>query len=334
MIKLFTHTDLDGVGCAVLAKLAFGDDVDIEYCGYDNIDDRVRNFICEVRPTEVEAIYITDISVSYETAQCIEDEGFKDIVRLFDHHKTAEHLNKYDWCFVAEELEGLKTSGTELFYKHLREFEYLSNNEKYFTFAWAVTMYDTWIWKEMAEEEGLMIKEFNDLLYILGRDEFIDRCIRRKKGRGCDSMITASIDERKILDIRQNEIDAYISRKEKEMFVMTLCGHNAMIVFADRYISQLGNYLCEAYPDYSLAIVIDPGACKVSYRTNKDNVNVGEIAKVFGGGGHPKAAGHIFVDTLRSDMARNLFFYHIGDTVVEPQPEKKKRFLKRLGGNK
>lgn len=24
MVKLFTHTDLDGIGCAVLAKLAFG----------------------------------------------------------------------------------------------------------------------------------------------------------------------------------------------------------------------------------------------------------------------------------------------------------------------
>ena len=29
MVKLFTHTDLDGIGCAVLAKLAFGKYVDI-----------------------------------------------------------------------------------------------------------------------------------------------------------------------------------------------------------------------------------------------------------------------------------------------------------------
>lgn len=39
MIKLFTHTDLDGVGCAILAQLAFGkDNVDISYCNYDEID--------------------------------------------------------------------------------------------------------------------------------------------------------------------------------------------------------------------------------------------------------------------------------------------------------
>ena len=35
MIKLFTHTDLDGIACAVLAKIAF-DNVDISYCNYDS----------------------------------------------------------------------------------------------------------------------------------------------------------------------------------------------------------------------------------------------------------------------------------------------------------
>jgi nanoRNase/pAp phosphatase (c-di-AMP/oligoRNAs hydrolase) len=29
----------------------------------------------------------------------------------------------------------------------------------------------------------------------------------------------------------------------------------------------------------------------ISYRTVKDNVNCGDIAKLFGGGGHPKASG-------------------------------------------
>lgn len=27
MVRLFSHSDLDGIGCAVLAKLAFGKDV-------------------------------------------------------------------------------------------------------------------------------------------------------------------------------------------------------------------------------------------------------------------------------------------------------------------
>ena len=40
-IKLFTHTDLDGVGCAILAKLAF-ENVDIEYCNYDDINQKSK----------------------------------------------------------------------------------------------------------------------------------------------------------------------------------------------------------------------------------------------------------------------------------------------------
>jgi oligoribonuclease NrnB/cAMP/cGMP phosphodiesterase (DHH superfamily) len=45
-IKLFTHTDLDGVGCAILAYLAFGkENVAVEYCNYDDIDLRVSQFL-------------------------------------------------------------------------------------------------------------------------------------------------------------------------------------------------------------------------------------------------------------------------------------------------
>lgn len=334
MIKLFTHTDLDGVGCAVLAKLAFGDEVDIEYCGYDDIDDKVRNFICEVRPNEdVGTIYITDISVNEETAKLIEDAKFDVVCRLFDHHKTAEHLDKYFWAEVSEydgEL-GFKTCGTELFYKHLTSYGYLKDTEKYRTFVWTVTMYDTWMWKELNEYDGQMVKDLNDLLYILGREEFIARCIRRKNGKGDDAMVIASKDEDMLLDIRQKEIDAYINKKDKETFVMCLLGKNAMIVFADRFVSELGNTLCERYPEWDLAVIIDPGSCKVSYRTIKDDVDVSEIAKVFGGGGHPKAAGHICTDVIRKDMARNLFFYHISNE-VKPEPEKKTWWQKFFGG--
>lgn len=44
MVKLFTHTDLDGIGCAILAKIAFKN-CDIEYCGYNDINDNVTDFV-------------------------------------------------------------------------------------------------------------------------------------------------------------------------------------------------------------------------------------------------------------------------------------------------
>jgi len=43
-VKLFTHTDLDGIGCAIVAKLAFPD-VNIEYCDYDNVNEKIKQYI-------------------------------------------------------------------------------------------------------------------------------------------------------------------------------------------------------------------------------------------------------------------------------------------------
>ena len=122
MIKLFTHTDLDGIGCAVLAYLAFGrDNVDVEYYNYDGVDDRVKAFLSDPDlRNSYDEIYITDISISEELAKTIDVFINPFNIHLFDHHATALGLNKYDWCEVKVEMDnGIKTSGTELFWKYL-----------------------------------------------------------------------------------------------------------------------------------------------------------------------------------------------------------------------
>lgn len=75
-IKLFTHTDLDGVGCAVLAYLAFGyENVDVEFCSYDNVNQKVLKFIMSrsLSNSAYYGLYITDLSVSEEVARQIEN---------------------------------------------------------------------------------------------------------------------------------------------------------------------------------------------------------------------------------------------------------------------
>ena len=49
-IKLFTHgADLDGIGCAILAYLAFErENVDVEYCDYDDVDEKVEKLLSNV----------------------------------------------------------------------------------------------------------------------------------------------------------------------------------------------------------------------------------------------------------------------------------------------
>lgn len=63
------------------------------------------------------------------------------------------------------------------------------------------------------------------------------------------------------------------------------------IVFADKYISELGNELCKLNKELDYIVIVNMSTRSVSYRTIKDNIDVGMIAKEHGGGGHPKAAG-------------------------------------------
>lgn len=161
-IKLFTHTDLDGIGCAILAYLAFGrESVDVEYCDYSNVNDKVGDFFVNGSPGEYNAVFITDISINNELAMTIDKYTVEDLWHLFDHHATALGLNKYDWCEVSvmNDTLGIKTSGTELFYTYLRRrgrFEHLSVNVigNIDGFVDIVRDYDTWRWKELGKKRN------------------------------------------------------------------------------------------------------------------------------------------------------------------------------------
>ena len=306
-IKLFTHTDLDGIGCAILAYLAFGrENVDIEYCDYSNVNDKVGDFFVKGSPVEYNAVFITDISINNELAIYITNEASEPRVHLFDHHATALGLNKYDWCEVSvmNDTLDIKTSGTELFYTYLRrheQFDHLSVNVicNIDEFVDIVRDYDTWRWKELGKE-GIVCKQMNDLFYIYGREVFIDwaldQILTLKFYRGISVFPIYSEKDMALLDQKQKDIDTYIEEKNKQLFHrVDEIGHTYGVVFAERYFSELGNRLCELNPDLAYIAMIDISSGTVSYRTIRDDIDVGgEIAHACGGGGHPKAAGSTF----------------------------------------
>lgn len=295
MVKLFTHTDLDGVGCAILAKIVFGEDVDISYCNYDDVDRQVSDFLNNHDIKAGDLIFITDISVSEKVAERIDKSNMKDCFVLLDHHATALGLNKYSWCSVMIELTlNIKTSGTELFYNWLLTHSYFLGyryeilNLLYFTNV--VRDWDTWRWSTMGET-GIICRQINDLFYIYGRDKFIDWATNKLSNCHYFDSCVIGKEEKIILDMFQKEKDDYIKQKSGTMFDAEIYGYTCGIVFADRFISELGNTLCKNHSEIDLIVIIDISRNTVSYRTVKDEINVGEFAKYFGGGGHPKAAG-------------------------------------------
>ena len=80
MTYLFTHDDLDGVGCAIIAYLAFPKDLAVTYCSYKTVNQDINTFL-DTAPSDAQII-ISDISVDEATASRLDHCN----VQLYDHH--------------------------------------------------------------------------------------------------------------------------------------------------------------------------------------------------------------------------------------------------------
>lgn len=302
MIKLFTHTDLDGIGCAILAKIAFDSDVDIEYCDYGEINDKVNDFISTNLMIE-DMCHITDISVTDELAKKIDENSTQ--FYLLDHHPTALKLNQYRWCTIKieDDYTKLKTSGTELYYKWLVEGGYLHKSDTFDKFVETIRDYDTWRWSTMGDE-GIICKQMNDLLDLYGRERFITWCISEIHDEIFPKLYAA---DKLVLKVKQKEIDDYVEIKNKQLFISPMCGKICGFVFAERFFSELGNRLCKMHPEIDYVAMIDMDGT-ISYRTIKEDIDLGkDVANKFGGGGHPKAAGSRFSKEVILKIVKNIF---------------------------
>lgn len=176
MYKLLSHTDLDGVGCGVLAKLAFGDRIKIRYNSIASLNREVEWFLeNEERNTH---LFITDLSVNEENEKRLEEfyqTGGK--VQLLDHHKTALHFNEYEWGHVVvEDNEGSLASGTSLFYEYLIENELIQTSNAVDEFVELVRQYDTWEWEKNNNQEA---HRLNALFFLISIDEFEEKMVNR-----------------------------------------------------------------------------------------------------------------------------------------------------------
>ena len=309
-IKMFTHTDLDGVGCSILLKNVYRDsDINVEYCDYNNINEKVEEFLNLNEDLSFDLIFITDISVNESIAERIQEKvelnKYNKFV-LLDHHKTADWLNKYTWATVEENSEYLerKTSGTQMLHEWMvsHNSEYIKNNwYNSKEFIRLVNDYDTWHWNTIGD---LIPKKFNDLLYIYGRDKFIEKVLFELKS--CFTHFNST--DELILDLKQEEVDRFIESKNKTLKIVEIDDISLGIVFAESNISELGNRLCKLNPNIDAIAIININH-SISYRTIKDNVDVSALAKKYGGGGHTKSSGSPINDTIRNNLIVDLLKY-------------------------
>lgn len=314
MVKLFTDIDLDGLGCGIIAKIAFGEHADISYCSYRNLNQRVEEFLDNQESLQ-EEMYITDLAVNAEVEKRLakrSEEGF--YVRVIDHHVTALHFNQYKWGMVKPEYEsGKKTCATSLFYDYLLEQKKIKKSKSLEEFIDLVRQYDTWEWDE---NNNVAAKRLNDLFYILSREKLEEEILQRIVSNPDSFSLTDS--ENMILDLEERKIERYIHSKNRQLVQAFIDPYYVGVIHAEQYLSELGNELNKLHPHLDMIVLLNMSSKKMGFRTIHDSVNVAEFAKKYGGGGHPKASGCEMTEETFKKFVVDIFAY----PPIKSDPEK------------
>lgn len=305
MIHLYTHNDLDGLGCGILAKIAFSEKVEVHYNSVARINSQVERFFELTKQNQMKenTILITDLSVNEANSKRIEQfvqEGGK--AQFIDHHKTALHLNEYSWAKVTVEYDdGRLTSATSLFYDFLLENHCLTPKNSINEFVELIRLYDTWEWEKNDE---IRAKQLNDLFSLLSLDDFEGKMIERLKS---EDRFTFNEFEQQLLKMEDEKIHRYIRKKNRELVQTFIDDHCVGIVHAEMYHSELGNELGKENSHLDYIVILNMGGKKVSFRTIHDHVDVSEVAGKFGGGGHVKASGCTMNETAYKLFVHEVF---------------------------
>jgi oligoribonuclease NrnB/cAMP/cGMP phosphodiesterase (DHH superfamily) len=276
--SLLTHTDLDGVGCAVVFSGVRPDQGPVELVENGAIDDRVREVLAELTSdAAAHEVLVTDHAVAEETADAADAfvaAGGR--FALLDHHRSSLPLAGRAWATV-----DLSRSATGLLFDHL------GAPAPYADFARLVEDHDLW------RHEDPRSARLASLLGLLGHERFLARFRD-------DPTVELREGERLLVDNEDARREDYLSRKVGQARVVELAGRRWGVCYAEQYQSDLAERLMNELEVVATAIV-NPGRQTVSLRGR--GVDVSGIAEGFGGGGHARAAAFTFrVTPLEQDL--------------------------------
>ena len=286
---LFTHkNDIDGMGNAILAKLAF-DSVDYVLCETFDLKKKVEEYFKNKKIYEYDKIFITDLCLGEENLKQIdEDEKLKGKFQIIDHHKTYEDEKYTRFSFVQVKLNnnhGL-CCATSLFYEYLLSNNYLVRNDAIDEFVELTRQHDTWEWKNIYNnEKSRELAILFDAIGINGYIKFIYEKLLKEQTFEYNEI------ERMLIDNKKIEISEAVEEYLDKIYYKNILDLKAGIIFINyEYRNELAEYLRENKYDIDFVMMISLDRGVVSYRSTKNGVSVRKVAEYFGGKGHDKAA--------------------------------------------
>ena len=302
---IFTHNDLDGVGCGVIGKYYFPDAY-VQYCSYDNIDDTLlyflshnENILSEMR------IIISDIYYKQENSDITEMLRMAGELIICDHHATSAWLNNVDFqhnSFV-NVIADSDVCGTKILFKILDDLYAMPDSTKIHKFVENVNSWDVWQWVKQLPETNDVVKlkdainhnmsfTLNGAVYFYGIENFVNKMLMYFHNFiDFDDIVSEKLVEFNTKQI--NSVTDYI----KTHYVYE-SEHYGKIPYTIIKLNSpnisLASLLCKNAMDPDdkfLAIYIDEDKDAVSLRCNVEGIDLSVIAKECEGGGHKDAAG-------------------------------------------
>lgn len=292
--------DIDGLSPVIFLKL-FRQDVDVCLLNANDIIPKIKELTSTKEYLKYDEIFITDLTLDRHSCELIMQTGEYKRFHTFDHHIFNLVANEYPFgVSISTNENGVNECATSLFFKYLihkypEHFDLYSIAE----YTELVRQSDTWDW---AKTNNQRAQDLAELLSILGREKYIEFFVNYLKNNNNHFDFTP--EHKYLLEVEKERVKRYLEESEKTMFHAALNGLKCGIVFAESNRSLLGNYLCEKYKhsiDFVIIINMQQG---ISFRAQKDDINVSEIAKIYGGGGHIKASGAPMDNSLKKEVIK------------------------------
>ena len=302
---IFTHNDLDGVGCGVIGKYYFPDAY-VQYCSYDNIDDTLlyflshnKNILSEMR------IIISDIYYKQENSDITEMLRMAGELIICDHHATSAWLNNVNFQHnsIVNVIADSDVCGTKILFKILDDLYAMPDSTKIHKFVENVNSWDVWQWVKQLPETNDVVKlkdainhnmsfTLNGAVYFYGIENFVNKLLMYFHNFiDFDDIVSEKLVEFNTKQI--NSVTDYIKTHyeyESEHYgkiPYTIIKLNSPNI-------SLASLLCKNAmepDDKFLAIYIDEDKDAISLRCNIEGIDLSVIAKECEGGGHKDAAG-------------------------------------------
>ena len=294
---IFSHeSDIDGLGCIILGKLAFDNPDYVLVPNVEKLELAFREYIELGNFDKYKNIYVTDLALYDPSLSKVAESSLKDKVHVFDHHKRAidDNMNRYSFTQIIEEDENGKRCGTDLFYEYLVQNHLMNTSKAIEEFVELTRLEDTWEWKKSGVI-GEKAHNLSILLNAVGIEDYISRLASKL----FNNSVSFDFDEQEmaLIQSKKEEYDQLLqSIISSTEYFLDENANKFGIVFADyEYRNELAEYIRRnGNPQeikYFIVVAIDKGEFgQKSYRSIEEGFDVNAVAVMHGGGGHPGAA--------------------------------------------